>query len=575
MRRKIGWLAQASLPLPCRTAPNANTHTMKLERGLLHFQSPISFSLCIAGLFVLFFNLRFWQEATAAVWQGSPMDALFLVTLSLLLWMGLSSLLLLVPGRIPMQVVAALLFPLGAMAAYCADSYGLPIDQTMIRSFFATHREEARGMLSLRLLLYAILLGVLPIVFVGRTRLSPLGWRKQIRQRMAFAALVAASGMAIVLAFLPRFQVLASEHRHLAYLMVPGAVVEGTVGFARSGMESLLRDASAAAASMPYRIASPPAAKPLLVLLVVGETARHANFQLGGYVRPTNPRLSALDGVHYFSNVKACATATVISLPCMFSPLGRGQFTLQQAAQFPSVLDVLMDVGIHVAWHSNNAGTQDVSARVRTIDASKDAPPDLCPSAPCFDEVLLHSLAREVDGISGDALIVLHQIGSHGPDYARRVPPRWKAFSPVCETNESQRCDPASLVNVYDNTIVYTDHLLAAKIDLLNRLAGRFDTALFYVSDHGESLGENGRYLHGMPYAVAPDEQTRVPMMIWMSSAYISRFGMDLGCVRRLTPERFSHDHLYHTLLGMMAARNERYQGSMDVLGACRGSGRP
>src|SRR5437868_4973836 len=148
-------------------------------------------------------------------------------------------------------------------------------------------------------------------------------------------------------------------------------------------------------------------------------------------------------------------------------------------------------------------------------------------------------------------VLVLHQMGSHGPAYSRRSPPDRKPFQPECTTNVLQQCGHEALINAYDNSIAYTDHVLAQAIDWLSRQADRHAPVLLYVSDHGESLGENNLYLHGLPYAVAPREQTHVPMVLWLGS----RQGWQADCLQRQRDAALSHDHLFHTVLGLAGVR--------------------
>ena len=248
------------------------------------------------------------------------------------------------------------------------------------------------------------------------------------------------------------------------------------------------------------RSASLPAAgrRPALVVLVVGETARAANFSLGGYPRETNPRLAELPIV-YFDDVSACGTTTAVSVPCMFSPYGRKAYSDAKAKSHESLLDVLQRTGVSVLWRDNNSGCKGACERVPQHEGRALRHPDFCAGDACFDEVLLEGLPAWIDALAGDGLVVLHQQGSHGPAYHERSPAAFKRFTPECADAAVESCSRESIVNAYDNTILYTDFVLSRLIALLEREAERFDVAMLYVSDHGESLGENGLYLHGLP----------------------------------------------------------------------------
>jgi lipid A ethanolaminephosphotransferase len=96
------------------------------------------------------------------------------------------------------------------------------------------------------------------------------------------------------------------------------------------------------------------------------------------------------------------------------------------------------------------------------------------------------------------------------------------------------------------------------------------DGVLLYASDHGESLGEDGVYLHGMPYSIAPKVQTEIPMILWISAGYRSRAGLDAGCLREAAHRPASHDNIYHTTLGVFGVTNKVYASNLDLLASCR-----
>lgn len=559
-------LTQSSAP---HSAP-APSPRVKSGPLMIDLGSSVQFALLYAGLLLLAFNQRFWLQAAGLFWHGNFSDALFLAALALLLWLSYAAALLLVPGRLPLKTVAAVLCPLGAMAAYCADSYGVVIDTGMIRNVGATDSRELRGLLSPRLLVYSIGLGVVPVFLVARCRIAPASWRTALRQRLRFMVFGLALALPLCLAFAPRLQVL-QQQRQLHYLSVPGAALASAAAYLRMELAAPPDEARLAAAHATSRLPPPPGARPLLVFLVIGETARHASFQLGGYPRPTNPRLSGTGNLYYFSHARACATSTAVSVPCMLSPLGRERYVGGDDARPPNVLEALAAAGAAVAWRSNNTAGFDPGAGVARLGLPAGAGPGLCNEESCLDEILLAGLEQHLMRATGDSLLALHQMGSHGPAYHLRYPPEHETFRPACTRRDVAACAPDALRNAYDNTIRYTDHVLAELIAVLGRASHRYDTALLYVSDHGESLGENGVFLHSAPYHLAPPEQTRVPFMLWMSDGYAGRFGIDASCLRKRLALPVGHDHVYHTLLGMMAARNADYRDARDVLAACRG----
>jgi lipid A ethanolaminephosphotransferase len=166
-------------------------------------------------------------------------------------------------------------------------------------------------------------------------------------------------------------------------------------------------------------------------------------------------------------------------------------------------------------------------------------------------------------------VVVLHEMGSHGPAYYKRSAPAQKVFLPECSSHALQDCPPEQIVNAYDNSIRGTDHFLAETIHWLQAQAKDRPTALVYVSDHGESLGEKGLYLHGMPYAMAPQEQTHVPMLMWFSKRMQQSHAVGMDCAQTQADKPWSHDNLFHTLLGLSGVQTQVAQARLDMLSAC------
>jgi lipid A ethanolaminephosphotransferase len=307
--------------------------------------------------------------------------------------------------------------------------------------------------------------------------------------------------------------------------------------------------------------------KPILAVVVAGETARSQNFSLNGYGVDTNPRLASLPVVS-FSNVQSCGTATAVSLPCMFSKYGRDNYSFKKGVSTENVLDVLSHAGFHVEWWDNNTGHKEIANRIEAKSFTDMKDPDFCDQGECVDGVFLKALRDYADTITQDTVLVLHQIGSHGPAYYLRYPEKFEKFTPSCRTAEFMNCTEQEIVNSYDNTIAYTDEFLAEAIDVLTRQT-RADTALIYVSDHGESLGESGLYLHGVPYFMAPEYQTKVPMILWMSDRFEERFGIEQSCLAARKDAELYHDNLFHSLLGMLDITTRERDADLDIFASC------
>jgi lipid A ethanolaminephosphotransferase len=404
------------------------------------------------------------------------------------------------------------------------------------------------------------------MLVIWKVTLPASTWLKSLRQ---YAINPVFSLVVLLAAALPVYVSYASFFRNqqsAQHLIVPANIIRASVKLAMKEIHS----------NIPFTVVGADAKrnvsshdKPLLTLFVVGETARAANFSLGGYARETNPLLSKRD-VLYFSNVHSCGTATAISLPCMFSDLPRSEFNLSAAEHRDTVLDILQRAGLHVEWIDNQSGCKGVCARTPYEQAEK-YDPGLCSKGECLDEELLRAMDRKLPEINADSVLFLHPMGSHGPSYYRRVPAEHTTFTPTCATERIEKCTGEQIVNAYDNTIVYTDYILANLIDRLKQFQQQFDTVLIYISDHGESLGEKGLYLHGEPYAIAPPFQKDVPMLMWFSTGAAARLGVDLGCLRNKLTQPFTHDNVSHTLLGLNGVSTSAYRPQLDILKTCRG----
>jgi lipid A ethanolaminephosphotransferase len=359
----------------------------------------------------------------------------------------------------------------------------------------------------------------------------------------------------------------------MRYLITPGNVLWSLGRVALEDTRSAAKPrevVGADAARGP--LAAARGARPTLVLLVVGETARAANWGLNGYARATTPQLAAMPDLISFAQASSCGTNTEVSLPCMFSPWGRRHYDEARIRGAESALQVLQRAGVPVNWRDNQSGCKGVCEGVPVELLARAKVPGLCDGERCLDEVLLHDIDQVLKP-GADQLLVLHQLGNHGPAYYRRYPDAFRRFQPTCDTADLRQCSREQIVNAYDNALLYTDHVLARAIAWLRERQATHDTALIYLSDHGESLGEGNLYLHGMPWAIAPDTQTRVPMLMWLSPGYAARWRIDTDCLRRRAAQPVSHDHLFHTLMGMFDVTTVAREPALDLMAGCRRQG--
>jgi lipid A ethanolaminephosphotransferase len=301
-----------------------------------------------------------------------------------------------------------------------------------------------------------------------------------------------------------------------------------------------------------------------LIILVVGETARRDRFSLNGHQNETNPLLKKEDAVS-FTNVTSCGTSTAISVPCMFSHFGRNKFSVDDANSTENLLDVLSHTkDVSILWRDNNSDSKGVASRIQYEDYKSAATNSIC-DPECRDEGMLVGLQDYIDKAKEkDILIVLHQMGNHGPAYYKRYPKKFEIFTPVCQTSELEKCTNEEIGNAYDNAILYTDFFLSKVISLLKDNSVKFSTSMLYISDHGESLGENGIYLHGLPYMMAPDVQKEVAMIMWFGGKMAKE--TDYVSLKKILNVPYSHDNVFHTVLGMMEVESSAYKPELDIL---------
>jgi lipid A ethanolaminephosphotransferase len=301
-----------------------------------------------------------------------------------------------------------------------------------------------------------------------------------------------------------------------------------------------------------------------LVIMVVGEAARADRFSLNGYEKETNPQLKK-ENIINFSNMYSCGTSTAESVPCMFSIFGKADYDYKKGISTENVLDVLKHTNeVKVLWRDNNSDSKGNALRVDFEDYRTSATNTMCDEE-CRDEGMLVGLDDYIKKNQGkDILIVLHQMGNHGPAYYKRYPKEFEKFKPVCKSNQLEECSQEEVSNAYDNAILYTDYFLSKVINFLKPYSNNYETAMFYMSDHGESLGENGIYLHGLPYFMAPNEQKHIASLMWMGSK--ANEEVDAEKLNSYKNNSFSQDNLFHTLLGLFEVKTEVYKQELDIL---------
>ncbi|WP_140723022.1 phosphoethanolamine transferase [Pseudomonas sp. Hp2] len=512
--------------------------------------------------FALACNRMFWHASLAT----HPGDIGFAVSLFFLLVSVHALLFGLLVWRWNAKPLLTLLFVTTAFATHYMNSYSVYLDADMLRNVLNTDHKESRELLTPALLWPLLFYAALPIAVLWRVRLRRRSWSRALGVRLLFLAAIAAVGAAGSMLSFQGLSALMRNHREVRYLATP-------VNYLVALKQDLKTDSPIKhKPKLPIEhdaMATPraPGSRPRLLLIVLGETMRAQNWGLNGYARQTTPEL-AQTGVINFPDMHSCGTSTEVSVPCMFSPFGRHDYDEAKIRAHQSFLHVLEHAGIATLWRDNQSGCKGVceGLQIQQLDDAKK--PGLCKDGRCMDEILLDDLAAQVRARPGDRVVVLHQLGSHGPAYFQRYPAQFRRFAPTCDTAELGNCSREQIVNTYDNTVLYTDHFLDRAIGTLRALPD-YDTAMIYLSDHGESLGEKGLYLHGVPYAIAPAEQTRVPMVMWFSPEFAQDRGLDLKCLRQRANGRADQDNLFPSVLGLMQVRTSVYDRSRDLFAGC------
>jgi lipid A ethanolaminephosphotransferase len=522
-------------------------------------------------------NWPLWRAMAELPDLASTRGQLFIASFGLMIACISLALLALGAWRRSIKPLATLLLVVAAVGAHFMGAYRIVIDPTMMVNVLHTDVHEASDLIGWQLLLSVALIAGLPAWWLWRTPLKAMPAASQgLHNTAALVLAVCLAAGLLVLNAAPMSSTM-RNHKSLRYMVNPANsfYALGRLAFQKGARPAGPRQVIGADAQLRSR---PAGAHPPLLMLVVGETARADHFALNGYSRNTNPDTAAL-GLISFADVSSCGTNTAASLPCMFSHLGREGFGARRQ-EHENLLDVLQRAGLAVLWLDNQSGCKGLCDRVPNA-AAIDAPsgsahaPGLCAAGECLDEALLTGLDQRLAALPEErrqrgVVLVLHQMGSHGPAYYRRSPPDGKRFVPECRTHALQDCDKSALINAYDNSIAYTDRVLAKSVAWLSQHQASYDPMLLYVSDHGESLGENNLYLHGLPYALAPREQTHVPMLMWLPPQTEAALGVTRACLQERKNQPLSHDNLFHTVLGLVGVSSSLVNPALDLAAPCR-----
>ncbi len=449
---------------------------------------------------------------------------------------------------------------------YVMYNLGVYIDTDMVTNVFETNTREALDLVTFTGFLWVSITGVILAILIAFTKIRYNSFLKELTKRLICIVIMLLIIGAFAMTSYKEYASFGRNNRDVRKLLNTINYTYSTVRYfqilASANREFKILDNNAELVPFedPHKT---------VLIFILGETARAKNFSLYGYEKETNPLLAKQD-IIVFDEASSCGTATATSLPCIFSHSKRIDFNVTDAKYTENLIDILQRAGYDILWRENDDGCKGVCNRVTVENMVKIQNPKYCYGKYCHDEALLDGLEEKLKNIQKDTVIFLHTMGSHGPTYYNRYPDNFKKFTPTCDTADIQNCSQEEIINTYDNTILYTDYIISSTIDMLKKHP-EYEAGLIYVSDHGESLGENNIYLHGLPYKIAPRDQTHVPMVLWMSETMKRWDYVNYECVKKEADEKtYTHDNIFHSILGLLEIKTHLYNKEYDIFKNCR-----
>ena len=481
-------------------------------------------------------------------------NTLYLSSLILLFFTFMVFLFSLITNSYTIKATLILMLLVSSSTSYFMNCYHVVIDSDMIRNSIQTNSEECGDLYNIKLILYVVLLGIVPSIVIYKVKITENSLKIAIYKKVKTLVLSLILILIILFSFSKFYTSFFREHKPLRYYSNPTYWIYSIGDYIAKTLNS--GEIIVKPIGLDAKIINRDE-EPKLVIMIVGEATRADHFSLNGYKRKTNPLLQKEDIIN-LPNVSSCGTSTAHSVPCMFSMYNRDDYSYKKGISTQNVLDVLHHTNnIDILWRDNNSDSKGVALRVPFENYKTPKLNTICDKE-CRDEGMLVGLDGYIEERKGkNILIVLHQMGNHGPAYNKRYTHEYEQFTPVCKTNQLEECSQEEINNAYDNALLHTDHFLSEVIQLLKKYDDSYQTTMMYMSDHGESLGEHGLYLHGLPYFMAPDAQTHVGAIAW--------FGQDNK--NKIDPTKeYSHDNLFHTLLGLFNVETKVYDQKMDMI---------
>ena len=434
------------------------------------------------------------------------------------------------------KLLLVIFFIINAIALYFINTYNVLIDITMIGNVINTDYEEASSFFSWGLIMYLILFGLIPSFFIIKAKII----KESLKRFLISFSLTLLFIICMVFVNGGNWRWIDKNSTKLGALAMPWSYIVNTSRYYIKKSKENEKEILLPNATIKDNEKS-------IAVLVIGESARSQNFSLYGYEKLTNPLLSKIENLHSYK-ATACATYTTAGVKCILEHKNTNKL-------YEILPNYLHRNNVEVIWKTTNWGEPPIHIKnfYNKTELRKDCEGEEC----SYDEILLKGLQEQILASNKDKiLIVLHTSTSHGPSYNTKYPSRFENFKPVCNSVELGECTSEELINAYDNTIVYTDYILSSLIENLKELKD-YNSLMMFVSDHGESLGENNLYMHGIPVAFAPKEQLEIPFIVWMSD--------NSKQLKYNKTETLSQNHVFHSVLNFLAIESPIYDESMNI----------
>lgn len=438
-------------------------------------------------------------------------------------------------SRLVGKILLVLFFIINAVAVYFINTYSVIIDESMIGNVLNTNYSESSSFFSIKLVLYVVFLGILPSIFIIKAKIITV----TVKKFLVSISLTLLFLLTLAFANASNWLWIDKNSKTLGGLAMPWSYAVNIPlfyihQFKKNEKEILLPDATIKDNQKS------------VVILVIGESARSENFSLYGYPKNTNPLLSKIPNVSHF-NATSDATYTTAGVKSIVEHENTDEL-------YEILPNYLYRNNVDVIWRTTNWGEPPV--HIKNYQNREALMPN-CKGDDCdYDGILLSGLKEQIlASKKNKILIVLHTSTSHGPTYSKKYPAQFEIFKPVCNSVELGNCSHTELVNAYDNTIVYTDYLLANVIEDLKQLQ-EYKSAMIFVSDHGESLGENNLYMHGLPRSIAPKQQYEIPFIVWTSD----------NSARQMKPNKIlTQNYVFHSVLNFLNIQSPVYKEQMNI----------